>query len=171
MYVTEFNVNETNVEHSGLYSCHVSLDTNRPQVTAEGNLTVACKYALLISLIILYNFCDSVLYHSGSSVDVHTGPSDGVSIPPVLGNNISLSCSVTLHPQLNPSILNIHYQWSSNGLPRGSGQELVLHNLFPADATSYSCQVTVSATDPGLLLRQISNVSSYVLMIKSELLD
>lgn len=45
VYVTELTLSETTVEHSGLYSCHVSLDTDRQQVTAEGNLTVTvvCK--------------------------------------------------------------------------------------------------------------------------------
>ena len=41
VYVTELTLNETTVESSGLYSCHVS--TDRQQVTAEANLTVACE--------------------------------------------------------------------------------------------------------------------------------
>ena len=41
-YVTELRFNEIGVEHSGLYSCRVSLDTDRQQVTTEGNLTVTC---------------------------------------------------------------------------------------------------------------------------------
>ena len=42
VYVTELTLSETNVEHSGLYSCNVS--TDRQQVTAEANLTVACEW-------------------------------------------------------------------------------------------------------------------------------
>ena len=45
VYVTELTLNETTVEQSGLYSCNVSLDTDRQQLTAEGNLTVSCKNA------------------------------------------------------------------------------------------------------------------------------
>ena len=47
VYVTELSQSETSVEQSGLYSCHVSLDTDRQQVTAEGNLTVACESHLI----------------------------------------------------------------------------------------------------------------------------
>ena len=43
MYVTKLRFNEIGVEHSGLYSCRVSLDTDRGQVTTEGNLTVTCE--------------------------------------------------------------------------------------------------------------------------------
>ena len=43
IYVTRLNLKKTTVEQSGLYSCYVSLDTNRQRVTAEGNLTVSCK--------------------------------------------------------------------------------------------------------------------------------
>ena len=79
-------------------------------------------------------------------------------------------CSVTLHPQINPSTLTIQYQWSSNGEQRGSGHELTLSNLSPDDATTYSCQVTVLPADPmQAMIRQISNDSAYTLMIKSEL--
>ena len=42
VYVTELILNETTVESSGLYSCRVS--TDRQQVTAEANLTVACEW-------------------------------------------------------------------------------------------------------------------------------
>ena len=42
VHVTELILNETTVESSGLYSCHVS--TDRQQVTAEANLTVACEW-------------------------------------------------------------------------------------------------------------------------------
>ena len=43
MYVTELRFNEIGVKHSGLYSCRVSLDTDRWQETIEGNLTVTCE--------------------------------------------------------------------------------------------------------------------------------
>ena len=42
VYVAELTLNETTVEHSGLYSCHVS--TDRQQVTGVANLTVACEW-------------------------------------------------------------------------------------------------------------------------------
>ena len=38
----------------------------------------------------------------------------------------------------------------------------MLPNLSPADATTYSCLVTVSSANPGDLIRQISNQSSIV---------
>ena len=47
VYVTELRFDEIGVEHSGLYSCHVSLDTDRRQVTAEGNLTVTCEIIII----------------------------------------------------------------------------------------------------------------------------
>ena len=47
VYVTELSLSETTVEQSGLYSCRVSLDTDKQQVTAEGNLTVACESHLI----------------------------------------------------------------------------------------------------------------------------
>ena len=116
----------------------------------------------------------SILLHGTytvSYIDVHTGPSNGFPSQPLLGTSTRLSCSVTLHPQLSQlTILAIQYQWSSNGVTIGSGQELVLPNLSVADATTYSCQVTVTSANPGLdLIRQISNQSSYDLMIRSEL--
>ena len=40
VYVTELRFDEIGVEHSGLYLCRVSLDTDRWQVTTEGSLTV-----------------------------------------------------------------------------------------------------------------------------------
>ena len=43
IYVTELTLNETTVEQSGLYSCLVSLDTDRQQIKADGNLTVRCE--------------------------------------------------------------------------------------------------------------------------------
>ena len=45
VYVTELTLSETTVESSGLYSCRVS--TDRQQVTAEANHTVACEYIKL----------------------------------------------------------------------------------------------------------------------------
>ena len=56
VYVTELTLNETTVEHSGLYSCNVS--TDRQQVTAEANLTVACEWLELNChhLIVSYSF-------------------------------------------------------------------------------------------------------------------
>ena len=42
VYVTELTLSETTVESSGLYSCRVS--TDRQQVKAEANLTVACEW-------------------------------------------------------------------------------------------------------------------------------
>ena len=45
VYVTKLTLSETTVEHSGLYSCNVSLGTaDRLPVTAEANLTVACEW-------------------------------------------------------------------------------------------------------------------------------
>ena len=43
MYVTKLRFNEMGVGDSGLYSCRVSLDTDRGQVTTEGNLTLTCE--------------------------------------------------------------------------------------------------------------------------------
>ena len=56
VYVTELTLSETTVEHSGLYSCNVS--TDRQQVTAEANLTVACEWLELNyhHLIVSYSF-------------------------------------------------------------------------------------------------------------------
>ena len=46
----------------------------------------------------------------------------------------------------------------------------MLHNLSPADATTYSCTVTVSSANPGEhLIRQISNQSMYDLRAKGVL--
>ena len=42
VYVTELTLTETTVERSGLYSCNVSLGSNK-HISAEGNLTVACE--------------------------------------------------------------------------------------------------------------------------------
>ena len=109
-------------------------------------------------------------YLTVSHVDVLITPSDGFPTQPLLGTSTRLTCSVTLHPQLNPSILTIQYQWSSNGVQRGSGRELVLLDLSPADATTYACRVMVLPADPGqVMIRQISNESAYTLVIKSEL--
>ena len=56
VYVTELTLSETTVERSGLYSCNVS--TDRQQVTAETNLTVACEWLELNChhLIVSYSF-------------------------------------------------------------------------------------------------------------------
>ena len=56
VYVTELTLSETTVESSGLYSCRVS--TDRQQVTAEANLTVACEWIELNChhLIVSYSF-------------------------------------------------------------------------------------------------------------------
>ena len=43
VYVTNLVLEETTVEQSGLYSCNVSLDTDRQQLTTEENLTVSCE--------------------------------------------------------------------------------------------------------------------------------
>ena len=109
-------------------------------------------------------------YFTVSHVDVLITPSDGFPTQPLLGTSTRMTCSVTLHPQLNPSILTIQYQWSSNRGQKGSGHELVLSDLSPADATTYSCQVMVLSADLGqAMIRQISNESAYTLVIKSEL--
>ena len=50
VYVTKLTLSETTVEQSGLYSCNVSLDTDRQQLTAEGNLTVSCKSAIFTKI-------------------------------------------------------------------------------------------------------------------------
>ena len=42
VYVTELTLSETTVERSGLYSCRVSLGSNK-HISAEANLTVACE--------------------------------------------------------------------------------------------------------------------------------
>ena len=56
VYETKLTLSETTVEHSGLYSCNVS--TDRQQVTAEANLTVACEWLELNChhLIVSYSF-------------------------------------------------------------------------------------------------------------------
>ena len=56
LYVTNLTLSETTVMHSGLYSCNVS--TDRQQVTAEANLTVACEWLELNChhLIVSYSF-------------------------------------------------------------------------------------------------------------------
>ena len=97
-------------------------------------------------------------------------PSDGFSTQPLLGTNTRLMCSVTLYPQIDPSILTIQYQWSTKGEERGSGHELALSDLSLTDSTTYYCQVMVLSADPGqAMIRQISNDSAYTLIIKSEL--
>ena len=54
VYVTELTLNETTVESSGLYSCHVS--TDRQQVTAEANLTVACEWIELHCNYLIFSY-------------------------------------------------------------------------------------------------------------------
>lgn len=101
-----------------------------------------------------------------SHIDVHI---DGLPTQPLLGTSTKLSCSVTLHPQLkNHSILTIQYLWSSNGSQRGNGQELVLPDLSPADATMYSCNVMVSSNVSVLLIKQINVASTYNLTTRSK---
>ena len=107
--------------------------------------------------------------HTVFHIDVHTGVSDGLPTLPLLGTSTNLNCSVALHPQINSSILNITYLWSSNGLIK-YGQKLHLPNLSPADATTYSCNVAISSAISVLLIKQISNQSSFDLVTKSELI-
>ena len=105
-----------------------------------------------------------------SHVDVLITPSDGFPTQPLLGTSTKLNCSVILHPQLNPSILTIQYQWFSKEEQRGNGSELVLSDLSPADATTYSCQVVILPADPGqAMIMEITNKSAYTLVINSEL--
>ena len=93
-----------------------------------------------------------------SYIDVHIGVSGGVQ--PLLGASATLNCAVTVYPQLNQNILPIQYQWYVNSTLRGSVQELVLSDLSPADATTYSCNVTIR-----LVSSIIHNQSTYDLMI------
>ena len=57
VYVTELTLSETTVEHSGLYSCDVSLGFNK-NISAEANLTVSCEWLELkcLHLIVSYSF-------------------------------------------------------------------------------------------------------------------
>ena len=105
--------------------------------------------------------------HTVSYLSVHIGVSNGFPTQPLLGNSTRLNCSVTPYPQLNYTFLTIQYQWYTNRTLRGSGQELMLTNLSPADATTYSCVVTIYSSSPTLLIRQISNQSTYELTTKS----
>ena len=50
----------------------------------------------------------------------------------------------------------------------GNGQELVLPDLSPADAATFSCNVTVSSAIPVLLIKQIVNQSIFDLVTKSK---
>ena len=43
VYVAMLILSETSVKQSGLYSCNVFLDADKQQLTAKGNLTVACE--------------------------------------------------------------------------------------------------------------------------------
>ena len=106
--------------------------------------------------------------HYTVAYSVHIGVSNGFPTQPLLGNSTRLNCSVTPNPQLNHTFLTIQYQWYANSTLRGSVQELVLPNLSPADATTYSCIVTISSSSPTLLIKQINNQSTYELTIKSE---
>ena len=106
-------------------------------------------------------------YHAVSYLSVHIGVSNGFPTQPILGASAGLNCSVTPYPQLDHTFLTIQYQWYTNSTLVGSGQELVLPNLSPADATTYSCAVTISSSNPTLLIRQISNQSTYELTTKS----
>ena len=115
-------------------------------------------------LYIMHDF----LNYTVSYISVRIGVSDGFQTQPLLGASTRLNCSVTPYPQLNHTFLTIQYQWYTNSTLRGSGQELVLPNLSPADAKTYSCIVTVSPSNPTLLIRQIRNQSTYELTIKSE---
>ena len=54
-------------------------------------------------------------------------------------------------------------------MTRGSEQELVLPNLSPADATTYSCTVTVSSANQENLIGAISNQSSFDLIARGKL--
>ena len=112
----------------------------------------------------LYNIYDYTVSH----ISVHIGVSDGFPTQPLLGATTRLNCFVTPYPQISHTFLTMQYQWYTNGTLRGSGQELVLPNLSPADATTYSCVVTISSSNPTLLIRQISNQSTYELTLKSE---
>ena len=57
VYVIELTLSETTVEHSGLYSCDVSLGSNK-NISAEANLTVSCEWLELkcLHLIVSYSF-------------------------------------------------------------------------------------------------------------------
>ena len=57
VYMTKLTLSETTVEHSGLYSCNVSLGSNT-NISAEANLTVACEWFELNChhLIVSYSF-------------------------------------------------------------------------------------------------------------------
>ena len=111
-----------------------------------------------------YNIYDYTVSH----INVHIGVSDGFPTQPLLGATTRLNCSVTPNPQISHTFLTIQYQWYTNSTLRESVQELVLTNLSAADATTYSCVVTISSSNPTLLIRQISNQSTYELTIKSE---
>ena len=54
VYVTELTLSETTVESSGLYSCRVS--TDRQQVTAEANVTVACEWIELHCNYLIFSY-------------------------------------------------------------------------------------------------------------------
>ena len=134
---------------------HVQADCRVIIITVHAN----SEYLIIL---IFTSFNYTVAY------GVHIGVSDMFPTQPLLGASTRLNCSVTPNPQLNHTFLTIQYQWYTNSTLIGSGQELVLPNLSPADATRYSCIVTISSSNPTLLIRQISNQSTYELAIKSK---
>ena len=119
-------------------------------------------------IIYLHTICGSNT-RTVSHIDVHTGVSDGFPTQPLLSTSTNLNCSVTLHPHLNLNILTIQYQWYSNGLLKGNGQELMLPNLSPVDAAMYSCNVTISSADPTVMLELIKNASIYCLTTRRKI--
>ena len=122
-------------------------------------------YMSIPSLILAENI---LLPHAVSNIIVQVGVADGFPTQPLLGSTTTLNCSLAFHPQvIKSSFLTINYLWSSNGVPRGSGQNLVLPNLSIDDAMNYSCQVMVSSADSRFLIREITDESTaYNLMIK-----
>ena len=108
------------------------------------------------------------MFNHTVAYSVRIGVSNGFPKQPLLGNSTKLNCSVTPYHQLNHTFFTIQYQWYTNSTLIGSGQELVLLNLSPADATTYSCIVAISSSSPTLLIRQITNQSTYELTTKSE---
>ena len=44
IYIANLTLIDTSVDHSGLYTCVVSMDIDRQQETAEGNLTLTCDF-------------------------------------------------------------------------------------------------------------------------------
>ena len=75
---------------------------------------------------------------------------------PTVGENYSLTCTVTGADRLNPTIT---YQWfKNNTMVSGETQStLSFFSLSLCDAGQYSCDVTVSST---LLSQSIINMSN-----------